>query len=220
MSKQTQRRTSAIAVMMLAIAVGWLGEPSPASAQIPPGAETEKLAKPKPVDPDLISPRATLRTFIRGCASGNTAAAIKCLQLTPAGRLKGEVYAFRLKDTIDRTLLVNYRVIPDNPDYDQSVDFRGIIEQLGGPTAHERLSESDLDDVEKIVIARQKDGSWQFTAETIAAIDDIWERWNDVVPDEGVEEAEQPLPRKARRHRQRRAKRGHYPPIFRRRAFP
>ena len=189
MSKRSLHRTGAVAAAMLMIAVCWLGEPSPVSAQIPGDTKTEKTEQPKSNDPDLESPRATLRTFLQAFASDDTAAQIKCLHLTQVTKANGEWYAVRLKRIIDRMVLVDHDEIPEDPNHEGSVDFRWVAERHGAG-----LTEKELVDAEKIVIGRQLDDSWQFTAETIDAIDGLWERWGYRPVLEGVIEADQPLP--------------------------
>ena len=190
MSKRPLRCTGAVAAAMLVVAVCWLAEPSPASAQIPGNVKTEKTEEPKTVDPDLISPRETLRTFLRAFASGDTDAQIKCLQLpSTTPRPTAETHAFHLKRVIDRMVKVEYEPISKDKDYDGSVNFRWLAEQLRAG-----LSEKDLHDAERIVIARQSDGAWRFTAETVAALDDLHREWGKRDPLEGIIEAEQPLP--------------------------
>lgn len=189
MSKRPLRRTGAVAAAMLMIAVCWPVEPSPAVAQIPGDTKTEKTEQPKSNDLDLESPRATLRTFLQAFDSDDTAAQIKCLHLTQITKANGERYASRLKRIIDRMVLVDHDNISQDRDHEGSVDFRWVAERHGAG-----LTEKELVDAEKIVIARQLDDSWQFTAETIDAIDGLWERWRYRPVLAGIIEADQPLP--------------------------
>lgn len=88
--------------------------------------------------------------------------------LSPAVRsLRGREFAGQLKRVIDRTRLVDFETIPDDP--------------MGPPWVFERY------DSGAVVIDRKKDGRWLFTSETVSDLWSIHQEVSDRDVVEGVE---------------------------------
>lgn len=136
-----------------------------------PAAQT---LRGKPIDPDSVqkaedgaaapaersTARATMRTFIdamndwAGGLTGRIDDAVACLELNALISDRGAEVAQDLKEVIDRIGVVRYAGIPN----------RGT----GEPFEFGRVLDDDTGDiVGRIVIARQDDGQWLFTAETV-----------------------------------------------------
>lgn len=148
------------------LVVGSLAALAPAvRAQDPPPTTEAPAPAPAPVPPELASPRATMRTFLGGMERASRgerrglARAASCLDLSGVNEVlrakKGEELAIELKQVIDRVRFVVYDELPDAPTGDPYVFHR------------------DLQGRGDVVIARQPDGRWLFTAETVAALPDL-----------------------------------------------
>ena len=137
-------------------------------------AEPAETAAPS-VDPklaaQLANPQATLRTFLQAVNAKDEKLAASCLDLSgilaPDSGLGWE-YSVRLKNVIDRMWRVDYDLVPDDP-------------ELGGYTLADSTGEDligeDAGDASKIELTQGEDGLWRFSPETLASIDDLWERW-------------------------------------------
>jgi MscS family membrane protein len=124
-------------------------------AQEPTATHTEEGLPPPPET--LASARATMKTFLEAFYAEEGAdleQAARCLDLSEVPSevlgLKGRELSVQLKDVIDRTRYVEYEKIPDDPD--------------GTPYVFLRTPEGE------VVIARQADGSWMFTAATLSSL--------------------------------------------------
>ena len=119
----------------------------------------------------LKSPRATMKTFLDSVNKDDLETAALCLDLSDlaatdeARKNKAEEYAYKLKDTIDRTTRVLFFVISDDANYESeyTLDFRQAI--LGDA----------LETAKAISIARGDDGLWRFSKTTVAFIDELYE---------------------------------------------
>jgi len=121
---------------------------------------------PEPVETlrvpaDYASARATMQTFLEAFyADGepllDTAAACMDLSGLPAelrtGR--GRELAVELKHVLDRTRYVSFEEIPDRAE--------------DPPYVFLRTAEGE------VVVARQPDGRWLFTADTVASVDELY----------------------------------------------
>ena len=180
-------RKPAISIVLLLAA--FLALQQPILGQVPPallgqsGGAAEAVddalgTAPEPAAPVLVgrlSPRATMRTFLEAFPRRDWDAAIACLDLSHEGlspaalRLRGREAATTLKDVIDRLRYVDFGDIPAEPDGAAYVFHSG---PAGG-----------------IVIERQPNGEWLFSAATIAAIPTLLRELGDTEIVEGVEEA-------------------------------
>ena len=184
-------RKPAISIVLLLAA--FLALQQPILGQVPPallgqsGGAAEAVddalgTAPEPAAPVLVgrlSPRATMRTFLEAFPRRDWDAAIACLDLSHEGlspaalRLRGREAATTLKDVIDRLRYVDFGDIPAEPDGAAYVFHSG---PAGG-----------------IVIERQPNGEWLFSAATIAAIPTLLRELGDTEIVEGVEEAPRTL---------------------------
>ncbi len=129
---------------------------------------TPAAAQPQPPGPlgaeavPLTSPRATMKTFLSRVNAGDAAAAAQCLDWSgssSSAEARAEK-ARQLKDIIDRMAWVDLARISDQP---EGPPFRFPPGAAQPP----------------IEIARNQDGSWQFTAQTVAQIDQLYAAWKD-----------------------------------------
>jgi MscS family membrane protein len=141
-------------------------------------AKNEQSVVREPVQIDrahirkLGTPRATLRTFFDAFKpNGDRDDAVLCLDMSDlpeeVQRAAGETYAMKLKGLLDRMWRVRYERVSDQSDGD---DFRLDYHAIG-------LYGDERDDAARIVIAQNANALWQFTPGTVAAIDDLWKRW-------------------------------------------
>lgn len=133
-------------------------EPAEAAASPPPA--------PEPVPPEHRSARATMRTFLQafdpqyqkpGTDPLDVAAA--CLDLSDLPEdvrtVSGPELAIDLKEILDRTVLIDFSTISDDPG---ALPYRLQVHrpQPGNPGV--------------VVLAPDEDGAWLFTRETVAGI--------------------------------------------------
>jgi MscS family membrane protein len=126
-------------------------------AQIPDlSGEPEAPSVPE----SLSSPRATMETFLVGMNEGNAALARSTLDLSGLDGIvrnqEGDRLAAALWDVINRTRYVVLERVPEAP----SGDAYEFARYDDGRYA--------------IVIARQSDGAWRFSSETVAQIDEVF----------------------------------------------
>jgi MscS family membrane protein len=119
------------------------------------------------------TPRATMMSFLEAFyeddGMGQAVSALDLSQVPEDLRaLKGPELAVQLKDVLDRTRLIDPEEIPDAPD--------------AGPYAF--LSHPAGD----VVIDRAAAGEWLFTAETVAAVPDLFRALEDEEVVEGVDQ--------------------------------
>ena len=131
-------------------------------------------------DPKLCSPRATMRTFVEGMnrwEDGGREDALWALDLfelkEQVRQEQGEVLADYLKQVLDRDRLVVYQEIPDDP--------------AGGSYVHIRNPKGNvaIAPVERAGVVK-----WQFSAETIEALPDLYEEYKDRPVVAGVVDAQ------------------------------
>ena len=146
-----------------------------------------------PTDPSLAhklsSPRQTLKTFFSAFKEGGerkNAALTLNLSKTPANvrSTVGIHDAFQLKEVIDRMVYVQYYQVPDNSDSKTPFRLSQIATKLKGAAE---------DDASLIEIAPDKDGYWRFTADTVKAISDLYERWKNRPAVDGVIKVKPPF---------------------------
>ena len=146
-----------------------------------------------PTDPSLAhklsSPRQTLKTFFGAFKEGGerkNAALTLNLSKTPANvrSTVGIHDAFQLKEVIDRMVYVQYYQVPDNSDSKTPFRLSQIATKLKGAAE---------DDASLIEIAPDKDGYWRFTADTVKAISDLYERWKNRPAVDGVIKVKPPF---------------------------
>ena len=136
-------------------------EPAP-EAEVP--AETVAPAEPAEplIDPDLQSPRATMRTFMEGMREWDDDGreqAVKTLDMAAVAVLNRDEAAFLLRDILARFGEIVPQEIPNRRE--------------GAPYEHE-LHHPDLDEVYGVVtIGPTERGQWKFTAETIAGLREL-----------------------------------------------
>lgn len=147
---------------------------------LPAHAQTESGVADALVPASFRSPRATMMTFLEVFATSerpDLATATACLELSELSpkvqALKGGELAVKLKNIIDRTRYVELDTIPADPQ-----GRRWLFASY---------------DHGSIVLTRQLDGRWLFSAATVAAIDDIRREvaGREVVA--GVEDVSQPV---------------------------
>lgn len=110
--------------------------------------------------PDALkSPQATMRTFLVAMNEGRTADARDTMDLSAYGvtrEQEGNKLAFQLLDVMNKTEFIDVESIPNDPD--------------GEPFVWH-----DFGDRGSIVIAKQADGAWRFTQDSVASITTVWE---------------------------------------------
>lgn len=151
--------------VLLALGLTALALCSTTAAQEPTPEQTPPVAPALDVPEGLASPRATIRTFLQGMAKAaegdrtGLAGAATCLDLRGVNETvrakKGQELALQLKQVIDR---VRFVVLEDVPDA-----------TTGDPYVFHRDAQGRGD----VVVARQPDGRWLFTRETLDALPDL-----------------------------------------------
>lgn len=141
------------------------------SAQVPnlgTGGQEPSITVPD----GLKSPRATMQTFLVAMNEGRTVDALETMDLGAYGVTRekvGSQIASRLLDVMNKTELIKVEDIPDDPEGEPYVWW-------------------DFDELGSVVIAKQPDGAWRFTASSIADIAGIWESVRDKEVVEGLSE--------------------------------
>lgn len=173
-------RLSFPVLLILALVLGASSSPLPAQVGLP-GPEAEAEAgeapappPPEPVAPEHRTPRATMMSFLEAFyqedGMGQAVSALDLSEVPSSLRtVKGPELAVQLKEVLDRTRLIDPEEIPDEADADPYVF-------LSHPAGD-------------VVIDRQEDGEWLFTAETVAAIPDLYRALEDEEVVEGVQRA-------------------------------
>ena len=158
---------------------------APCPAQDPPAGEpadpaVEVVAEEVvAVPPELRSPRATMRTFLEAFDPQKAPEGWNpldrgafCLDLSDLDedlrKNQGRELAAQLKETLDRTALIDVALIPGSPDAEPwSMDIRGGYE---------------------VAIAPDEHGRWLFTAATVERLPSMLRAVRDVEVVEGVTE--------------------------------
>ena len=136
--------------------------------------------KQETVDPRLAkmlaSPRSTVVALITHVNQNDNMTAAHCLDLAHlgpvAGKQRGGTLAYRLKAIMDRLRRIDQYRIP-NKQGTQSPYLLGDNHLAKGPGHGKEISASF------IYLTRGEDELWRFSAETVDAIDELWERWRD-----------------------------------------
>lgn len=153
------------------------------------GTDKIEAAADSALSHKLASPRQTFKTFFGAFKEGgnpkNAALALN-LSKTPSNvrSTVGVHDAFLLKEVIDRMVYVQYYQVPDDPESKTPFRLSQIATKLKG---------ADEDDASLIEIAPDKDGYWRFTADTVAAIDGLYQRWKNRPTVDGVIQVKPPI---------------------------
>lgn len=135
-----------------------------AFGQALPGLPSASPNAPSGPPEDLASPRATMRTFLESVNAEDMSRARTTLNLSRVPGVEQESMGNRLArqmlQIINRTAFVDVDRIP--------------LEVTEAWVFH-RYRDASGDIVGSIIIARDPDGAWRFSAETIDAIPAIWE---------------------------------------------
>lgn len=115
--------------------------------------------------PDEIgNPRAAMRAFLDATNSDDDETAAQCLDFsglkTPPSEATQEELARKLKAVLDRLWYVSFKELPGDPDAESFGIPPGAVEQ-------------------PLVLARSEDGTWQFSAETVANADELYNEYKD-----------------------------------------
>ncbi|MFW6206353.1 MAG: mechanosensitive ion channel family protein [Gemmatimonadota bacterium] len=167
----------------------WLAAPpAPVAGQVPqPPEPASDPAEPTPdgstdepvqddaeeeVPPERATPRATMMSFLEAFYEedglGRAVAALDLSEVPEALHpVKGPELAVQLKEVLDRTRLIDPDEVPDEPTGEPYVF-------LSNPAGD-------------VVIDRQENGEWLFTAETVATLPDLYLAVEDQEVVEGVE---------------------------------
>ncbi len=140
---------------------------------------TEKQQEPPSADQSLKdklgTPRRAVSTFLNAVSANNLNDAAICLDFSQlpvteeARRVLEREYAVKLKGVLDKIALIQLEKIPDQEDYQQPHPVF---------TGHEIDGDARAD-AGLIVLSRSPDGLWRFSPDTVAAIEDLHQRWLD-----------------------------------------
>ena len=160
MSTQILRISAIGLLLLLSISAG----PVSTIAQEQP-VLTDPAVQPVPKEPlpELHSPHATLRTFLRTMREGDSEGAVACLDLSyltsNAIEANGPSVAHKVKTALDRLVGITidtpdkvWEKIPDENDHAEPFSLGAI--------------KGSLEKAQKIVISRGEDGNWRFAEET------------------------------------------------------
>lgn len=134
-------------------------------AELAVQAEEQSGEANEDVPAGLRSPRATIGSFLDAMNRGNAAEAVKTLDMTAYPVLtrmeQGQQVANLLLAILNRTEVINLDDVPDAATGDAYVlaTYRSDDGGIAGT----------------IAVAPQDDGSWKFSSDSIASLDDIWE---------------------------------------------
>jgi MscS family membrane protein len=149
---------------------------------LPASGQEPAAGAPPPVPAELSSARATMRTFLeafdprhRRPGVDPLATAASCLDLSeiPASvrAVQGPELAIDLKDVLDRTALIDFSQIPDEP---------------SGAPYRIRVHEAETGNPGTVTLAPVDDGRWLFTGETVRTAPLMLERVRDKEVVEGA----------------------------------
>lgn len=114
---------------------------------------------------EFRSPYAMYRTYAEALKSGNLDKAAECLDLTdvpgPARRIVGRELAYKLKEVLDRNLLI---IPQDLPDSSAGLPLEAVVHRAGRITA-ERQAEGP------------RKGQWLFNRATVQSLDPLFEEF-------------------------------------------
>ncbi len=160
------------------IAIFWLA--TAALAHEPTAPQVDPVETRLAVAAERANPRATMATFFRAFRRARQGApgdpiqqAVESLDLSmlplAARQAKGRELAVLLKDVLDKTERIDVDAIPDDPDGPPHV----VVSRPEG----------------EVLLVRQQDGEWRFSAETVARLAEMAEALADVAVVQGVEVA-------------------------------
>jgi MscS family membrane protein len=146
------RMIAATFVTMLLMACCLAQQPAPENAAADQASETATREQ-------LRSPRATMKTFLAATSQENFALATECMDFSALDLLDRNVdranYAWMLREVIDRLATVDLESISDEPNAEP---YRYPTGQAYAP----------------IVIDRDVDGAWRFTAGTVGQVRQLY----------------------------------------------
>ena len=177
------------------LAAGWLlcaiapllMTPAPLAAQTSAPAEEAQPAAAE-VDPEvaemLATPRAAVSGLLKTVNEGNLNRAAHTLDLSafskPVADVKGPDLAFKLKAMLDRIARIELDEIPDGA---EAASPYPLGEKLADAA---NLQGAARRDAQQIRLARSAEGHWRFDSKTVAAIEKLWNRWQDKARVEGL----------------------------------
>ena len=137
-----------------------------ATAESAPAAtdtSSSSAAMAVPVASHLANARAAVDYFLKSTNAQEFDAAIECLDFSALpGITKTEKHelAYRLKEALDRLILIDLEAIRNDPD-----DTQYVYQPVTG--------------FSQIEMARGDDGAWRFTSDTVSQIDDVYAQVQD-----------------------------------------
>jgi MscS family membrane protein len=168
-------RSRGLRAVLPTLLVAVLGAAVPAAAQeAEPASSPAPTAVERPVPPEHRTARATMMSFLEAFyRTDGMDQAVAALDLSEVPEdlraVEGPELAVQLKDVLDRTRLIDPEQVPDDPDGDPYVF-------LSHPAGD-------------VVIDREANGEWLFTAATVEAIPDLFRALEGEEVVEGVEPA-------------------------------
>jgi hypothetical protein len=115
------------------------------------------------VPADFRSPYATFRTFSEALKKGDLDTAAQCLDLAdvpdPARAIVGRELALKLKEVLDRTVLV---ILQDLPDSSVGVPLEALVQKEGRIAAERQ-------------VAGDRKGQWLFNRATVRSLDRLYD---------------------------------------------
>jgi MscS family membrane protein len=136
-------------------------------------AADDSLPTAEQLDELLASPRATMRLLLDSASAGrahDTAWALDLSEMEPsAATARGPVLASRLATIVEQMGPIRLDRVPGERDFDQPYSLVWDAQVS---------SSEDRADAGRIAITRGRDGLWRFSPKTVAAIDGLWQRWD------------------------------------------
>lgn len=155
----------AAAMLVSGRAMGQQGQPD--TSQPPPQAQPE-------VPEHLRSPRRTIETFLEAFSAGRNEDAFQCLDVPEVLKGKAEEQAaFELFHVLDWARWQSWR-IPSAVELTESGRTTYTLFPQSGNLRHASLQDR-FRTRDTIVVEKQDDGRWLFSAETMAAIGDLFD---------------------------------------------
>jgi MscS family membrane protein len=117
------------------------------------------------VPADFRSPYAMFRTYVDSLKKGDFDQAAKCLDLTeipdPARRIVGRDLAYKLKEVLDRNVLI---IFQDLPDSSVGLPLEAMVHKEGRITAERQ-------------VAGKRKGQWLFSKATVQSVDRLYDEF-------------------------------------------
>lgn len=172
---------------LCALAIGT----APAGAQQGQSAAPEQTeqAPAQDVPEAYNSPRATMRTFLEAMDpdAPDMPAAIEALDLPPGAEDAGQQTAARLLGVLNRIGMVDLWRLPDAEQAEREGLERFVHFPVRGLASHEDLLAAGAHG--RIVLAKQPDGAWRFSRETVEGLDELFASVESMERRAGVDEA-------------------------------